>query len=167
MYTTHGTLRRKQARPVGDAALPPAKNTERQHIQRVRDELRSLGMSRYGLVHAEVGHLAGLLHPDEHLGGVVYGHYDQGFAILAATDRRIIFVDAKPLFVTKDELTYYVVSGLSFGRTGIRATVTLHTRVADYTIHTYNKRCAEGFVAYIESRCLEHHWKEVDHSTPT
>ena len=158
MRTTYGTQYRKQSRPVDGSNLPPLAKNNRSHRRRILSELRSLGMSSYGLIHAEVGQLIAILHYDEYLGGVVYGHSNQGFALLAATDRRIIFVDAKPLFVTKNELTYDVVSGVSFSHTGIQYMVTLHTKVADYTIHTYNRRCAENFVAYIESHCLERHW---------
>jgi hypothetical protein len=96
------------------------------------------------------------MHTDEHLGGVVYGKYTDGFALLAATDRRILFLDVKLMFVHEDEISYDVVSGISFGHVGVLSTVTLHTKVRDYQIRTYNQRCAEGFIAYIESRCLDH-----------
>lgn len=124
--------------------------------QRIRYELRSLGMSSFGLRRMEAKKLPSILHEDEHLGGIVYGHGSNGFAFLVATDRRIIYLDVKPLFCEEDEVTYDVVSGLSYGRAGIWSTVTLHTKVKDYQIRSLNHHCAEGFIAYIEARCVEH-----------
>jgi hypothetical protein len=104
----------------------------------------------------ESEYLPAIIHPDEEIGGVVYGHHPEGFAMLVATDRRIIFLDKKPMFEVEDEVTYDVVSGVSIGHAGFGSTVVLHTRIKDYPIRTYNLKCAYGFVEYIEARCLEH-----------
>lgn len=126
------------------------------HRKRVRRDLKKLGVSRFGLSTMESDYLPKLIHTDEAIGGVVYGHHPDGFAMLVATDRRVIFLDRKPLFENEDEITYDVISGVSFGHAGFGSTVTLHTRVKDYPIKTYNQKCAHRFVEYIESRCLEH-----------
>ncbi len=126
------------------------------HKQRIALELRKLGVSEFAMYRMESRYLPTIIHDKEHLRGVVYGHCKVGFAMLVATDRRVIFFDKKPLFVNKDELTYDVVSGVSFSAAGLGSTVTLHTRVNDYTLRTFNRKCASTFVAYIESRRLEH-----------
>jgi hypothetical protein len=126
------------------------------HGERIKQELQALGVSAYALWRAESRFLPHIIHPSEHIGGVVYGRLDDSFAMLVATDRRVIFLDKHPLFVNEDEITYFVVSGVTYNRAGIGATVTLHTRIRDYTFQTLNKHCAEGFVRYIEARCLEH-----------
>ena len=114
-----------------------------------------MGVSRYGLWHPEAWRLPYLIRADERLCGIVYGRQESGFGMLVATDRRILFLSVLPMFVTNDEVTYDVVSGVSLAHVGPRSTVTLHTRIRDYSIKTYNRHCAERFIAYIESRCLE------------
>jgi len=104
----------------------------------------------------ELRYLPQIIHPDEELGGIVYGQSKDGFALLVATDRRVIFLNKKLLFVNEDELNYRVVSGVSFSHAGVGSTVTLHTKVKDYAIRTLNQRCAKKFVEYIELRSLEH-----------
>lgn len=126
------------------------------HQKRIRQELKDLGVSWLGLSLAESHNLPRLIHQDEHLGGVVYGHHTDGYAMLVATDSRVIFYDKKPLFENVDEVTYDVISGVSLGHAGFGSTVVLHTRVKDYPIRTYNQKCAHTFVEYIEARCLEH-----------
>ncbi len=123
--------------------------------KRVWDELKDVGVGAVGLRTPEAKELVRIIHPDEHIGGVVYGRYSGGLAWLIATDRRVIFMDKKPLFAITDELTYDVVSGVKSGRAGLFSSVTLHTRISDYSIRIVNTKCAKIFVNYIESRRLE------------
>jgi hypothetical protein len=125
------------------------------HRRRVLQELKNLGVSKYGLLMTESQYLPSIIHADEQLCGVVYGHHDAGFAMLVATDRRVIFLDKKPLFVDQDDIDYGVVAGVSHGHAGFASTVTLHTRIKDYAIRTLSIKSADGFVRYIENR-IEH-----------
>lgn len=126
-----------------------------QHINRVRMELKVAGMTAYGLGKIESRYLPNLIHEDEHIGGVIYGQNEGGSAMLVATNKRIIFLDRKPMFTTTDELTYDVVSGLRHDSSGFLHTVVLHTRIGDYKLRYVNKNCAKRFVAYIEKCRLE------------
>lgn len=129
---------------------PPSRRT------RVWQELRALGMSRAALYTMESRHLPRLIHDDEHIGGVAYGWINGSFAMLVATNLRVIFLDKKPLFVSTDEISYNVVAGVEYGSVGFGATVTLHTRVRDFVLHTLNERSSRGFVRYLETRAVEH-----------
>lgn len=133
-----------------------------EHAKRVKKELTEAGVTGYGLIKSESRYLPQVIHEDERIGGVVYGQYSGGSAMLIATDHRVIFLDRKPLFTTSDELTYDVVSGVRFDRSGLFNSVVLHTRVADYTIRYANARCANRFVRYIESRRLEKDYNSAD-----
>jgi hypothetical protein len=154
MYTLPkpGYLRRSVA--VGSRR--PAPIAPLKHEQRIKQELRELGVSRYGLLKLESRFLPRIIHKGEHIMGVVYGSHQEGSVMIVATDRRIIVLDKKPLFVNEDEISYVVVGGVSFSHAGLGTTVTLHTRTKDYTVQTLNQQCARGFVEYIERRCLEH-----------
>lgn len=125
------------------------------HKERIRQTLRRLGVSKWGMVSMEAHYVPHIIHPKEEIGGVVYGFCESSFVMLLATDRRIVYLDKKPLFVKEDEINYYAVTGVSYSSAGFGSTVTLHTRIRDFVILTFNERCAQGFVAYIESRCLE------------
>lgn len=122
---------------------------------RIYQELKDLGVGRYYMLWSETKQLPRILHDDEHLNGIVYGKCEDGYAVLAATDRRVLFIDKKPLFVKADEMTYDIVGGVSFGSMGPVSTITLHTRMGDYKMRTMNLKSAQYFVHYIEGRCLE------------
>jgi hypothetical protein len=154
-YTGHP----RPSTPVADPYATDEK-TRRAHMkakrQRLITELKALGVSSFGLMYSEMNQLADILHDNEVLKGVVYGRYTDGFAVLAATDRRVLFIDKKPLLLKADEITYGLVGGVSFGKVGPLATVTLHTRIGDYKIKTLNFVSAQYFIDFIEERCLEH-----------
>lgn len=136
--------------------MPVAQQVTVSEPERIKQQLLSLGMSRFVLATSEAHYLPRIIHPDENIVGVIYGHSKNGFAMILATDKRIIFLDKKPFFVIEDEITYSVVSGVSHGQAGIGSTVILHTRIKDYKFQTLNERCARGFVAAIEQRCVEY-----------
>ncbi len=123
--------------------------------KRVQAELKAVGVGLIGLRTPEAKELTKILHTDEHIGGVVYGRYANSLAWLVATDKRVIFLDKKPLFMTTDELTYDVVSGVKSSHAGLFTAVTLHTRVNDYTFRFVSSKSAGIFVKYIEARRLE------------
>ena len=122
------------------------------HSERVKYELRALGMSRYGLRKMESRYLPHIIRADEHIQGVVYGLCEGNSVLIVATDNRVVFLDRKPLFVNEDEITYDIIGGIKYSQAGLGVTVTLHTRVKDFVIKTMNERSAQRFVSYIESR---------------
>ena len=134
----------------------------RQEIKRIRKELRAAGMTGFGLAKFASRFLPQILHQDEHVNGVVYGRYSEGTGLLrwvegllVATERRVIFLDRKPGFEAMDELTYDVVSGVQKSYAWPFASVTLHTRIGNYTLRFANKRCIDIFMRYVEKRRLE------------
>lgn len=129
--------------------------SELSHTRRIRNELVAAGMNTYGLGKAASRYLPRVIHDTEHIGGVVYGRYENGSAMLVATDKRIIFLDKKPLFTTNEEVTYDVVSGFKMHRSGVLSSVTLHTKVKDFKLRYVNRTCAINFRKYLEKRHLE------------
>jgi hypothetical protein len=136
-------------------SLPIVQTPVISETDRIKQQLKSLGVSRSALGSAEARHLPKVIHANENIMGVVYGMSKDGFVMILVTDKRILFIDKKPFFVNEDEITFDVVSGISHGHAGIGSTVTLHTRIKDYQIKTLNEHCAHGFVEAVEARCVE------------
>ncbi len=128
---------------------------DNERIERIQQELKNVGAGRIALRTPEAHELANILHQDERIGGVVYGRYTNGLAWLIATDKRVIFMDKKPLHKTMDELSYDVISGVRNMKAGPTTSITLHTRLGDYNIKYVSIKCAEIFTKYIETRKVE------------
>lgn len=126
------------------------------HQQRVRQELKSAGISGYALHKAEGRYLPQLIQDDEHIMAAAYGRTDIGSAMLIATDRRVLYLDKKPLMAVSDEISYEVVSGVGVSQeAGLFVAVTLHTRMGDYSIRYVNPSSARKFQRYIGKVRLE------------
>jgi general stress protein 26 len=118
----------------------------------------------YGLAKFSCQYLYRLIHPDEHVKGVVYGRYRSGRGLLGytegmlvATDRRVIFLDYKPGLTAVEEVAYYAVSGVDYVTAGPFSAVTLHTKVGDFGLRYANSTCIRKFVTYLEGRQIEQH----------
>lgn len=130
------------------------------HKQRVHNELKQAGVTKYGMTKFSVRYAHNIIHANEHIMGAVYGRYKElggpsfNEGMLIATDKRVLFLDHKPGYTKSDELTYDVISGISI-TTAIFSAVTLRTRLGDYTLRFANQKCAEIFSNYVEKRRIE------------
>jgi general stress protein 26 len=129
--------------------------------KRIREELASVGIKSKALLSSESKALARIIYDDEHIGGAVHGVYSGGLAWLVATDKRIIFMDRKPMFSSIDEVSYDVVSGTKNINTALSESVTLHTRMGDYTVNYVRQESAVTFIRFIEKMRLGYAEKEV------
>ncbi len=125
------------------------------HANRVNRELRAAGAVAYNMWLPETHYLPHLIREDEHIEGTVYGRYSDGRGVLVATNQRILFLDKKPLFMHRDDITFNIVSGISRTRVGPIGTVTLRTREGNYKIRTFNQKNAKNFVDYVTTRYLK------------
>lgn len=137
-------------------------NKSREHNERIKGELKAAGATSFGMSKFASKFLPSIIHDDEHVKAIVYGRYRESSGMLSlssgmlvATERRVIFLDHKPGYTSVDEISYEVVAGVRETSAGLFSTVTLHTRVADYTIRYANPKGIQKFIHYIESRKLE------------
>lgn len=121
----------------------------------IKAELRRGGAVAYDLWLPETHYLPHIIHDGERIMATVYGRYKGGRGVLVATDQRVIFLDKKPGWLRADEMTFAVIGGVRRTRIGPVGTVTLRTRLGDYSLRTFNQKNAANFVDYIENQCLQ------------
>ena len=127
----------------------------------VENRLVELGAVAYDMRLPETRALPYIIHPDEEILGAVYGRYkksnidEMGRGLLLATNRRALLIDKKPMFLKFDEVTYRVVSAVTYSRIGPIGNVTLHTRMGDVVVRTFNQKLAQGFVEAIEGEIFK------------
>lgn len=125
------------------------------HKSRIYKELRKAGLIGYSLLSMETRYLPKIIHEKEHIEAAVFGFYKDGTAMLVATNLRIMFLDRKPFYTIMDEVTYEMVAGVAVSNQVLFSSVTLHTRVRDFTINYVIPRVANKFSKYIEKRRVE------------
>ncbi len=126
----------------------------KQHRDRIAAELQRAGLNWFSIIRSEGRHLPNIIHKDEHIGGAIYGFGSSGWCMIIATEKRVIYLDKKPFFTTKDILTYDIVSGVQLNAVGPFASVTLQTRGLEYSLKYVGHKAAEKFADYIEARRL-------------
>lgn len=136
-----------------------AGTTDKDHAERVNRELQSAGISKLALHKFTTHYLPRVIHPDEHIQAAVYGRHKESEGLfgliegaLIATDKRVIFINHQPGYTTMDEVGYDKVSGVNLSRAGFYASVTLFTKIANYTLSFASPKPAKKFTDSIESR---------------
>ena len=128
------------------------------HSERIRQELKAAGALPYDMLLPETYYLPTVIHPEEHIKASVFGRYHYkdtiGRGALIATDQRVLFLDKKPLYVHYDEMTFMIIGSVTYTKTALVGYVTLHTRLGDIQLRTFNHTNAYNFVQYIEEVCL-------------
>lgn len=122
---------------------------EKNHEERVRQELKAAGVTRYGMAKFESRTLHESIALDEHIHGVVYGRYGGGSAMMVATNKRVLFIDKKPFVSITDTLHYSAISGVEFDTAAGFAHVVVQSIIGNYMIRFANISCAKIFTEYV------------------
>ncbi len=146
---------------LNDKELSKLDKSEKKNQNTIRKieihrQLVLLGANRYDLKLPETHNLHHILHKHETILGIIYGRYRHigegsvGRGALLLTDKRLMLVDKKPLFLSYDEINHESIDGASISSVGPGETVTVHTKLGDIHIRTFNKKCATTFMSSIE-----------------
>lgn len=128
------------------------------HAKKIDQDIRHLGAMMYDLWLPETQIMPYVVHYEEEVLGLVYGRYQQvegdviGRGVLIATPDRVILIDKKPLFTKVAEISYRVISAVTYSKVMFIGNVTIHTRMGKINVRTLNQKCAYNFVEAIESR---------------
>src|SRR5579862_3274748 len=119
-------------------------------LQNVEEQLKRLGCNFRFWGRAEIKELSVVLMPDEVIAQCTNGHYEGGFALLVATDRRLILVDRKPMFLTLEAISYDMISQVDFNHRLMDATLHIFTfnKCLDFT--SWNHKRLRTILAYTQ-----------------
>jgi len=134
------------------------KNTDKdiKHKLRVTEELRDAGFNALQLRNTESRRLAGIIEDNEHIMAAICGHtLLNGVSVIAATNKRVIYINHHLFTDTLDEFNYISISGISYSTNGFFWSVTMHSGLGDRTLERIRGVQAKKFVGYIESLCID------------
>lgn len=122
---------------------------------RVLAELNAAGIVGVQAQRMEARNLYKLLHDNEHIMGAIRGRHDGDGAMFVATDKRMLLLNYKPLFSNNQEISYYVLAGVSYNPMSGFAGVTIHTKMGNFDFKYVNKANAKHLVEYLEQKHLD------------
>jgi hypothetical protein len=124
--------------------------------QAVEEQLKRIGCNFRFWGRAEVNELDRILMEDEVIAECVNGEYGNGFALLLATNHRLLLVDKKPLlYLTVEDLRYEMITEFNLHHRLWNATISIHTANKTLTFASWNQRRLRQLLEFIQGRVLE------------
>ncbi len=93
----------------------------------VEEQLKRVGANFQFFARPELRELPHILFDNERIEHVVRGRYEGGWAILCATDQRVLLVDKKPFYLTIEDMRYDMIADVEFNHRMLDATIRLGT----------------------------------------
>jgi hypothetical protein len=126
------------------------------HISLIEARLSQLGVKLSRWFQGEVKELQHILFNDEKIIAAVPGRYFAGFALLVATDYRVLLIDKRALFINIEDIRYDMISETDFNSRFVDATLQIFTlnKQHRFTSSKY-KRQLRDLTNYVQQRIME------------
>lgn len=126
------------------------------HISVIQAQLTALGVRLSRWFTPELKELQQILMDDEKIIAAAPGRYFGGYALLVATDLRLLLVDKRTFFMTVEDIRYDMVSEVDFSTRIYDVTVHIHTlnKQHDFTSIKY-KNQLRSLCGYVQQRVWE------------
>lgn len=124
------------------------------HSDEVSRQLKDLGASFRFWCRAEIRELPKVLFENEKIKHLVIVRYEGGFALLCATDHRVLLIDKKPFYLTLEDIRYDMVSDVQFNHRLIDASIMLGTMHKTIRVIGYNHHRLRELTGYIQEQVL-------------
>lgn len=121
-------------------------------LREVEDQLKQIGCNYRFWGRAEVRELATVLMPGETITHATNGHYEGGFALLAATDQRLVMIDRKPMFLTIEAMSYDMIAEVNFNHRLINATLRVFTLNKALVFTSWNHHHLRAILIYTQQQ---------------
>jgi hypothetical protein len=124
------------------------------HNDEVKKQLVEIGATNLMWGRAELRELPKILFENERLRHVLNGRYEGGFAVLCATDQRVILIDKKPFFLTLEDTRYEMISDVQFNHRLIDASIWIGTVHKRLTFRAYHHSKLRSLTNYIQEQVM-------------
>lgn len=119
--------------------------------QSVDEQLRKLGFNQHGWGHAEIKELPHILLPGEEIYELVNGIYEGGFALVIATDIRLLLVDKKPMnYLTIEDIRFDMISEIDYSHRVLGAHINISTGYKDLNFRSYNQPRLRKLIGHVQ-----------------
>ncbi|MEK7059754.1 MAG: PH domain-containing protein [Patescibacteria group bacterium] len=124
--------------------------------QSIHAQLKTLGFKTFGWGRSEVGELPNILLPDEEIFECVNGVYEGGFALLLATDVRVLLVDKKPLnYLTVEDLRFDMINEIDYNHRLLGAYITIATGNKYLKFQSLNQPRLRKLIGHVQHAMAE------------
>jgi hypothetical protein len=127
-------------------------------------QLKKIGFNQHAWGRAEVRELPNIILPDEEIFECVNGTYEGGFALLVATDVRVLLIDKKPFnYLTVEDLRFDMINEIDYNHRALGAYVDISTGNRDLKFRSYNQPRLRKLINHVQHRMAESKKKQASH----
>lgn len=131
----------------------------------VEKQLKEIGFNYHGWGRSEVSELPNIILPDEKIYECANGVYEGGFALLIATDVRVILVDKKPLrYLTVEDLRFDMISEIDYSHRLLAAQISISTGSKNLQFLSTNQPRLRKLIGHVQHCMAENKKKQEEHS---
>ena len=119
--------------------------------QSVEEQLKRLSFNVAAWGRAEANELPNILLPDEEIYECVNGIYEGGFALLVATDIRVLLVDKKPLkYLTVEDLRFDMINEIDYSHRLLGAQISISAGSKNLKFRSYNQPRLRKLINHVQ-----------------
>jgi hypothetical protein len=126
----------------------------------VEEQLKVIGCNFRFWNRAEMRELCNILLPGETIAQAVGGQYEGGFALLCATDFRVLLIDKKPKYLTLKDIRFDMITELDFSGRMMNSTVSIYTPNKELRFTAINNIRLRKLYTHTQHKVMEirHHF---------
>jgi hypothetical protein len=129
----------------------------------VERQLKRVGFKPHGWGRGEVNELPNILLPDEQIYELVNGIYDGGFALLVATDVRVLLIDQKPLnYLTVEDLRFDMINEMDYSHRLLGARISISSGSKTLKFLSYNQPKLRKLIGHVQHCMAESKKQQAD-----
>lgn len=130
----------------------------------IEEQLKKIGFNYRGWGRTEVSELPDIILPDEEIFECVNGFYEGGFALLVATNVRVVLVDKKPLrYLTVEDLRFDMISEIDYSHRLLAAQISISTGSKNLRFISANQPRLRKLIGHIQHCMAENKKKQAQH----
>lgn len=132
--------------------------------QSLHKQLTHIGFKTFGWGRGEVRELPHIILPEEKILECVNGIYEGGFALLLATDVRVLLVDKKPFnHLTVEDVRFDQINQIDYSHRIFGANIRISTGPKILNFRSYNQPRLRKLIGHVQHSMAEVKKKQSDH----
>lgn len=125
-------------------------------LKSVEKQLKNIHFNQRAWGRTELSELPSILMPDEEIFECVNGYYEGGFALLCATNIRLLLIDKKPLkYLTVEDVRFEMINQIDYSHRLLGAHITVSTGIKSLRFTSYNQQRLRKLINHIQNRMAE------------
>lgn len=104
---------------------------------------------------AEINELEQILVPGETILEVLNGYYTGGFAVLCATNLRLLLIDKKPFILTIEDVRYDKINEIDYHARLLDASAVVHTPSKQLRFTSWRHRDLRSLVSFVQRHIMQ------------